>query len=308
MKRQIVFIFLCLLLASCSQEQKAYKSAVSSNDLAVLRSYIHEFDEKIPKKHLENASRRLEELVIDSSFFTKFIQAEDSIKKYNVCRQYQEQSVVGPHSVELEAFEKDQREYYSMMDHQRFEEVDSMDPGFKSYVMYLKYVEDFPFGKNVENAQDFIEHNKQIHQQMTEVINKMKKAFENYTFDGFDISGPDEYGEGKIKKTTTEEFKVDYLFFYRIAEVTHTFTGTYYVDDDFLMHADITEVVTYCPRKGSDYGVDGNKELMSELKEYFPSPVEHRCVCDLTSWGGGSYTLSIQESGKETEYYDGVLK
>ena len=94
-----------------------------------------------------------------------------------------------------------------------------------------------------------------------------------------------------------------------IAVVTQKFTGKYYVDEELLIHADITEEISYKPRPGSNYGADGNRELMADMKDEFPSPVvQHHCVCDLTSYGGGTYVLSVQESGKETEFYDGILK
>lgn len=309
--KKSIYLLLCLLVVSCnSQEHKAYKNAISSNDLGVLRNYLSSNEGDLPKAHFEKASATLKVLVIDSTSYSNFVATEDTIKKYNICREFLDHNIKGPHTSELNGFEKDFREYYYKTEGLRYEEIDSMEPSFKSYNMYLKYLADFPYGHNKEDAEAFIEHNKDFHQKMTAELNKMKKAFANYTFDGYDISGPDEYGEGTFKKTTTYNFRVDYPFSgYRIAVVTQKFTGKYYVDEELLIHADITEEISYKPRPGSNYGADGNRELMADMKDEFPSPVvQHHCVCDLTSYGGGTYVLSVQESGKETEFYDGILK
>ncbi len=309
--KSYVYLLLCLIIVGCnSQEHKAYKRAIASDDLAVVRSYLSTFDGKMPVKHYENASSSFEALLIDSLLYSGFLAAEDTIEKYNICRQYQEQKGKGLHSSELNEFEKKQRSYYNRKESLYYQEIDSMEPSFKSYTMYLKYVDRFPYGQHLEDVEAFIEQNRKFREKMEAELKAMKKAFDNYTFDGYEISGPDEYGEGTFKKTSTYNLRVDYPFSgYRIAVVTQKFTGKYYVDEEFLIHTDITEEISYKPRPGSNYGAEGNRELMADMKEEFPSPVvQHHCVCELTSYGGGTYVLSVQESGKETEFYDGILK
>lgn len=323
MKRYYIYLLLCLCIISCnSQENQAYKDAIASNSIAALRGYLISFDGNMSKKHLKNAESILDALVLDSVFYNEFLNAKDTIQKYNICKEYQEQKVGGPHSTELKTFEVNQKEYYYNMEKLRFEEIDNMEPGFKSYNLHLKFVDEFPYGKNVETAKAFIEHNKDAHQQRLSEFKELRKVFANYKFDGYDITGPNEYGEGELSKIEKaiklygpENYKdistkrLDVLDYKK-------YKGKYYLDEDLLLHADITEsdslvLIAYSitlTKRFNEEDVSRDKQLMSKYKSKLRKPDEHHFVCKLLTYSNGNYSLRMQEKGKEIEYYEGILK
>ena len=337
MKRSYIYLLLCLCIISCnSQENQAYKDAIASNSIAALRSYLISYDGNMSKKHLKKAESTLDALVSDSVIYNEFLTAEDTIQIYNICKEYQEQKISGPHSTELKTFEVNQRDYYYKMEKQRFEEIDNMEPSFRSYNLHLKFIDEFPYGKNVGTAKGFIEHNKNAHQQILSQLQDLKKAFANYKFDGYDITGPNEYGEGEFSKT-----KGRYLLYldpsYECNDYSKTLTlyyyvsfkGNYYIDDDLLIHTDIIEAAdslivllgTHNSRTRSfDYkDMSDNEEFFSKImkssyqlrsnyEKTFKNPDEHHFVCKLIKYSNGNYTLRMQEKGKDMEYYDGILK
>lgn len=326
MKRSYIYLLLCLCIISCnSQENQAYKDAIASNSIAAIRGYLISFDGNMSKKHLKKAESALDALVLDSVFYYEFLTAKDTIQKYNTCKEYQEQKISGPHSTELKTFEVNQKEYYYNMEKLRFEEIDNMEPSFRSYGLHLKFVDEFPYGKNVGTARGFIEHNKDAYRQMLSQLQDLKKAFANYKFDGYDITGPNEYGEGEFSKTKGK-YAVYYNPSYECQDYRKNLTvwsyvslkGHYYVDDDLLIHTDIIEASDSIEillrthnkqtRNFDEKDVTDNEEFMSKFNKYLKDRVEHHFVCKLIKYSNGNYTLRMQEKGKDMEYYDGILK
>ena len=325
MKRSYIYLLLFLCIISCnSQENQAYKDAIASNSIAALRGYLISYDGNMSKKHLKKAESILNVLVSDSVIYNDFLTAKDTIKKYNICKEYLEQKISGPHSTELKTFEVNQRDYYYNQEKLRFEEIDNMEPSFRSYNLHLKFVDEFPYGKNLEAAKGFIEHNKNAHQQILAELKEMRKVFANYKFNGYEITGPNEYGEGEFSKVreglwfrTSERNYNNNKNQVLDVESYISYKGKYYVDDDLLMHVDIikaadslkftvkTDILVDVLKKD----VSDNEQLKSKYKSLLQNNIgELHFVCGLLTIGEGNYTLRMQERGKDMEYYKGILK
>lgn len=112
MKKQILLLAISgIVVASCSnKEQKDYETAINSNNMNQLRSYIATYPDA-SVEHLKDVQLRLEELELDSVAFASIKAETNVLTRYQLCESYTTSNSGGLHTDEVMAImKKDQPE------------------------------------------------------------------------------------------------------------------------------------------------------------------------------------------------------
>ncbi len=211
MKRTLYLILTALTIlicsCSCSKEKAAFKAALKSNDLSMVRTYFDTYEsDNLNPKHFDRMMEHYNNLIQDSTLYAQFT-TDDFVDKYCASLKYQDNLVNGPHSTEILNFFNDSNnaKRYNDAESSRYAQLDSMKVGIRQYYAYEEYIEDFPTGKHVTDAREFLKKNKDAHEKMLGQIKTLSTYFERYIYYdeknskyGFTLSTPDKYGEGTI--------------------------------------------------------------------------------------------------------------
>lgn len=214
MKPISILLSLSSLLFCCycsSPEKTAFKAAKDSNDLSQIRAFLQEFDGQIPNKHIMEIEYLVETLELDSTWYTPFSDSDELVEKYKAAMDYDMNMKEGIHSNEVQAFLTDENNVkkYNEADSLRYLALDATPASHRLYIMWEKYITDFPNGKHVDEGKRYLEHNKKVHDEMVKTINEFSHYFKRYYYQReregrwykMDFSVPDEFGEGTVKMT-----------------------------------------------------------------------------------------------------------
>lgn len=205
--------------------------------------------------------------------------------------------------------------------------VKSAENSLEKYNAAQKYVSAFPKGKYANEVNTRLSEYKVEAEKLKEKLGEIRKAFQLYSFVpafvvGFErvkgngvynFTGPDEGGKGEISGSKTERLHLRhpyYVFGYKY-DVLTDYNGTYWVDDDGLIHASVGETNTISNYE--NYGNSiflGNSDIVQEVKNEIKK--QHRdlirnMLLYYRDESGDPY-FNVKEKGKEDYSLDAVMK
>lgn len=148
--------------------------------------------------------------------------------------------------------------------------IESAGSVLGKYTAAQNYIKELPTGIHVEEANAVIAENKEKAEEAEKQLATMRKAFEMYKFGLFSFTGPDDNGKGEITGKYSQSYQRRHSY-YVIGydyDVTTNIHGTYWVDDDFLMHASVEETqnINYKSLWGNKW-LREEKDKVADLKK-----------------------------------------
>ena len=268
---------------------------------------------------------------IDSSFSAVFSENRDNI--IPVAFLPSVNYYLGSNKV-LELFDKGgawTRHPYAQSIHEEllYNLIEQAENTVKKYNAAQKYVSAFPKGKHADEVNTRLSEYKVEAEKIKEKFVAMRKAFQLFSFvpssyvryeqingDGIlSFTGPDEEGQGTISGSKTEQTVFRHYFYYvgYKFDVRTDYNGTYWLDDDGLMHATMSETNTI-----GNYILWGNDgffkdaKILQEVKDginrkYRGDIIEHNMLIYYRDNDGEPY-FDVKEKGKEDYLLIAVMK
>ena len=270
-----------LLVVGCKSEQeKALDAAKATNDLNALREFKESYSDQLDEKLLKEYSEAYDLLIKDSTLYAAVTSAGGALG--------------------------------------RFEAGNA-------------YVKALPQGIHVEEIKIIIEENKAKAEELREKVAIISKAFKLYKFgdaynsgrDAFDFSEPDGTGSGtftfeghkgrqryKIYFGLPNGFTASEFFM----ASWHTYgSGTYYIDDDALIHVTLNQLNEHSFKPDFERKPDTPnwKQQCEEMyRRYCPNErsMTRHFLMTYHDDNGRIFIVSKEKGKSEDDWYDAIMK
>lgn len=182
------------------------------------------------------------------------------------------------------------------------------------YTAAQNYLKENPEGIHINEVNIFLTDNKEKAEKTKSKLDEMRRAFSLYTFGGYTFTGPDESGKGELTKsfkTTGHHQRHHYYVIGYKFDVNTTYKGSYWVDEEGLIHASAKETnnIIYGNWFGNDSFLHDSKiikELKQEIKREYPD-LNHDYLFTLID-RDGTYYMRVNERGGVSDIYSGRMK